>query len=150
MTKKCIILYTIHLQNCINIFIFLTFCRTSNLVCFTLQVFYMWRQIMSTAPPFLLWWPNLEILFCPPPPQFLRHRRAALSNNSKGTQSVNTRKVVYNVRCMNMSSFKNLASTTLKSIITFVNWVWELRKYQWGKAWSIRYEMRNFRPHWQS
>jgi hypothetical protein len=25
---------------------------------------------------------------CPPPPQFLLHRRAALSTNSKGAQSV--------------------------------------------------------------
>jgi hypothetical protein len=43
----------------------------------------------------------------PPPPQFLLHRRAELSTNSKGTQSVpalykaeRSRKAVYTVRCL--------------------------------------------------
>jgi hypothetical protein len=30
-----------------------------------LQVFYLWRHVLSTAPPFILWWSNLEILFAP-------------------------------------------------------------------------------------
>jgi hypothetical protein len=30
-----------------------------------LQVFYLWRHVLSTAPPFILWWWNLEILFVP-------------------------------------------------------------------------------------
>jgi hypothetical protein len=43
--------------------------------------------------------------FCPPPPQFLLHMRAALLANYKGTQSVHcigerTRNVVYNVRSL--------------------------------------------------
>jgi hypothetical protein len=28
-------------------------------------VFYLWRHVLSTAPPFILWWSNLEILFPP-------------------------------------------------------------------------------------
>jgi hypothetical protein len=32
------------------------------------QVFYLWRHVSSTAPPLILWWPNLEILFGPSPP----------------------------------------------------------------------------------
>jgi hypothetical protein len=31
----------------------------------SLQVFYLWRHVSSTAPPFILWWSNLEILFGP-------------------------------------------------------------------------------------
>jgi hypothetical protein len=31
----------------------------------SLQVFYLWRHLLATAPPFILWWSNLEILFCP-------------------------------------------------------------------------------------
>jgi hypothetical protein len=29
----------------------------------SLQVVYLWRHVSSTAPPFILWWSNLEILF---------------------------------------------------------------------------------------
>jgi hypothetical protein len=31
----------------------------------SLQVVYLWCHVSSTAPPFILWWPNLEILFGP-------------------------------------------------------------------------------------
>jgi hypothetical protein len=31
----------------------------------SLQVFYLWRHVSSTATPFILWWSNLEILFGP-------------------------------------------------------------------------------------
>jgi hypothetical protein len=31
----------------------------------SLQVFYLWRHESSTAPPFIFWWSNLEILFAP-------------------------------------------------------------------------------------
>jgi hypothetical protein len=27
------------------------------------QVFYLWRHVLLTAPPFISWWSNLEILF---------------------------------------------------------------------------------------
>jgi hypothetical protein len=53
----------------------------------SLKVVYLWRHVSSTAPPFILWWWNLEILFAPLPPQLSLHRRAALSSYS-------------NVRCL--------------------------------------------------
>jgi hypothetical protein len=31
----------------------------------SLQVVYLWRHVSSTAPPFILWWWNLEILLAP-------------------------------------------------------------------------------------
>jgi hypothetical protein len=31
----------------------------------SLQVFYLWRHVLSTAPPFILWWSNLETLIAP-------------------------------------------------------------------------------------
>jgi hypothetical protein len=31
----------------------------------SLKVVYLWRHVSSTAPPFILWWWNLEILFAP-------------------------------------------------------------------------------------
>jgi hypothetical protein len=31
----------------------------------SLQVFYLWRHVLSTLPPFILWWSNLEIIFAP-------------------------------------------------------------------------------------
>jgi hypothetical protein len=31
----------------------------------SLQVVYLWRHVSSTAPPFILWWWNLEILLGP-------------------------------------------------------------------------------------
>jgi hypothetical protein len=31
----------------------------------SLKVVYLWRHVSSTAPPFILWWWNLETLFAP-------------------------------------------------------------------------------------
>jgi hypothetical protein len=31
----------------------------------SLPVVYLWRHVSSTAPPFILWWSNLELLFGP-------------------------------------------------------------------------------------
>jgi hypothetical protein len=31
----------------------------------SLKVVYLWRHVSSTAPPFILWWWNLETLFTP-------------------------------------------------------------------------------------
>jgi hypothetical protein len=53
------------------------------------QGFYLWRHILSTAPPFMV--VTFRNTSCPPPPQLLLHKRAALSTNSKGTQSVRSR-----------------------------------------------------------
>jgi hypothetical protein len=32
----------------------------------SLQVVYLWCHVSSTAPPFILWWWTLEILFSAP------------------------------------------------------------------------------------
>jgi hypothetical protein len=57
-----------------------------------LQVVYLWRHVSSTAPPFILWWSNLEILFGPLHRIALSlHRRAALSSNSNWTRSLHSR-----------------------------------------------------------
>jgi hypothetical protein len=56
----------------------------------TTGIHYRYRHVLSTSPPFMLWWSNLEILFAPqapPPPQLSLHRRAALLSNSNGTRS---------------------------------------------------------------
>jgi hypothetical protein len=69
----------------------------------SLKVVYLWRHVSSTAPPFILWWWNLETLFAPPQPQLSLHRRAALSSDSNGTRSCiaeRTQSAVYIVRCL--------------------------------------------------
>jgi hypothetical protein len=69
----------------------------------SLKVVYLWRHVSSTAPPFILWWLNLEILFAPPQPQLSLFRRAALSSNSNGTRSYiaeRTQSAVYIGRCL--------------------------------------------------
>jgi hypothetical protein len=42
----------------------------------SLKVVYLWRHVSSTAPPFILWWSNLEILFGP------LHRRSPFIGES--------------------------------------------------------------------
>jgi hypothetical protein len=47
--------------------------------------------------------PEFRNTVCPPSPQLLLHKRAALLTNSKGIQSLYSRKnpkAVYNVRCL--------------------------------------------------
>jgi hypothetical protein len=51
-----------------------------------LHDFYLWRHVVSTAPPFILWWWKFEILFDP------LHRSSSIGGqrwqtNSNGTQS---------------------------------------------------------------
>jgi hypothetical protein len=38
-------------------------CHRYRMTRLSLQVVYLWRHVSSTAPPFILWWSNLEILF---------------------------------------------------------------------------------------
>jgi hypothetical protein len=49
-----------------------------------LQGSYLWRHVLSTAPPFI-WWPNLEI--CPPPPQFYFTAGCAVYQFKRNTAS---------------------------------------------------------------
>jgi hypothetical protein len=67
----------------------------------SLKVVNLCRHVSSTAPPFILWWWNLETLFAPLLPQLSLHRRAALSSYSNGTRSYlaeRTQSAVYIVR----------------------------------------------------
>jgi hypothetical protein len=61
----------------------------------SLQVFYLWRHVLSTAAPFTvhcIMVVKFRNTICPPPPQISLHRRAALSSNSNGTRCVYSRK----------------------------------------------------------
>jgi hypothetical protein len=69
----------------------------------SLQVVYLWRHVSSTAPPFILWWSNLEILFGP------LHRRSpfigelrcqAIQMEHGPYIAERTQKAVYIVRCL--------------------------------------------------
>jgi hypothetical protein len=70
----------------------------------SIKVVYLWRHVSYTAPPFILWWWNLDICTtCPPQPQLSLHRRAALSSYSNRTRSYiaeRTQSAVYIVRCL--------------------------------------------------
>jgi hypothetical protein len=69
----------------------------------SLQVFYLWRHVLSTALPFILWWSNLEILFA------LLHRSSPMKGELR-CQAIQTehgpyiaertQKAVYIVRCL--------------------------------------------------
>jgi hypothetical protein len=66
----------------------------------SLQVVYLWRHVSSTAPPFILWWSNLEIPFGP------LHRSSPFTLRCQAIQTEHgayiverTQKAVYIVRC---------------------------------------------------
>jgi hypothetical protein len=69
----------------------------------SLQVFYLWRDVLLTAPLFILWWSNLEILFTP------LHRSSpfigelccqAIQTEHGSYIAERTQKAVYIVRCL--------------------------------------------------
>jgi hypothetical protein len=69
----------------------------------SLQVVYLCRHVLSTAPSFILWWSNLEILFAP------LHRSSPFIGGlcCQGIQTEHgpdiaerTQKEVYIVRCL--------------------------------------------------
>jgi hypothetical protein len=71
---------------------------------YTVQGFYLSRHVLSTAPPFILWWSNLEILFSP-----LLHRSSpfigglrcqAIRTEHGPYIAQRTQKTVYIVRCL--------------------------------------------------
>jgi hypothetical protein len=69
----------------------------------SLQVFYLWRHVLSTAPPFILWWSNLEILFAPlhRSSPFIGGLRCQAIQTEHGTYiAERTQKAVYTVRCL--------------------------------------------------
>jgi hypothetical protein len=69
----------------------------------SLQVFYLWRHVLSTAPPFILWWSNLEILFVPlhRTSPFIGGLRCQAIQTEHGPYiTERTQKSVYIMRCL--------------------------------------------------
>jgi hypothetical protein len=69
----------------------------------SLQVFYLWRHVLSTAPPSILWWSNLEILFAPLHRSsfFIGGLRCQAIQTEHGPHiAERTQKAVYIVRCL--------------------------------------------------
>jgi hypothetical protein len=82
-------------------------CARRNLMSrLSLRVFYLlWRQVLSTAPPFILWWSNLEILFAPlhSSSPFIRGLRCQAIKTENGPYryiTERTQKAVYIVKCL--------------------------------------------------
>jgi hypothetical protein len=77
----------------------------------SLQLFYLWRHVSSTAPPFILWWSNLEILFGPlhrSAPFIEELRRQAIQTEPRLYIAETTQKTVYNVICLWPGSIPSL------------------------------------------
>jgi hypothetical protein len=69
----------------------------------SLQVVYLWRHVSSTAPPFILWWSNLEILFGPlhRSSPFIGELRCQAIQMEHGPYiAERTQNAVYIVRCL--------------------------------------------------
>jgi hypothetical protein len=69
----------------------------------SLQVFYLWRHVLSTAPPFILGWSNLEILFAPlhRSSPFIRELLCQAIQTEHGPYiAERTQNAVYIVRCL--------------------------------------------------
>jgi hypothetical protein len=66
------------------------------------QVVYLWRHISSTAPPYILWWSNLEILFCPlhRSSPFIGELRCQAIQMEQSYIAERTQNAVYIVRCL--------------------------------------------------
>jgi hypothetical protein len=68
-----------------------------------LQVFYLWRHVLAAAPPFILWWSNLEILFVPlhRSSPFIGGLRCQAIQTEHGSYiAERTKKSVYFVKCL--------------------------------------------------
>jgi hypothetical protein len=75
----------------------------------SLQVCYLWRHVLSTAPPFILWWSNLELLFAP------LHRSSPfigeLRYQATKTEHIYSREnpkqaILWDVYCLKSENFK--------------------------------------------
>jgi hypothetical protein len=69
----------------------------------SVQVIYLWRHVSSTAPPFILWWSTLEILFGPlhPSSPFIGELRCqAIQMEHCPYIAERTQNAVYIVRCL--------------------------------------------------
>jgi hypothetical protein len=69
----------------------------------SLKVVYLWRHVSSTAPPFKLWWSNVEILLGPlhRSSPFIGELSCQAIQTEPGPHiAERTQKAVYNVRCL--------------------------------------------------
>jgi hypothetical protein len=87
-----------------------------------LQGFYLWRHVLSTAPPFILWWSNLEILFVPLHRSFCFIRRLRwqpIQKEHSRYSRQNTNISLYTVRCLWYYTVLYLGLSSLKEIGLF-------------------------------
>jgi hypothetical protein len=93
-------------NECIDTIIQRYFMATGRL---SLQVFYLWRHVSSTAPPLILWWSTSEILVGPlhSSSPFIGELRCQGIQTGHGPYiTERTQKAVYIVRCLcNYQSF---------------------------------------------
>jgi hypothetical protein len=69
----------------------------------SLQVFFLWCHVLPPAPPFILWWSKLEILFAPlhrSSPFIGGPRCQAIQTENGPYIAERTQKAVYIVRCL--------------------------------------------------
>jgi hypothetical protein len=103
----------------------------------SLQVFYLWRHVFSTAPPFILWWSNFEILFAP----FHRSfpfigglRCQAIQTEHGPYIAESTQKVVFIVRCLCSVAKENMTKLCGMRVQNKIHRVW-------GVVLSVRFSL---------
>jgi hypothetical protein len=93
----------------------------------SLQVIYLWRHVSSTAPPFILWWPNLEILFGPlhrSSPFIGKLRCQAIQMEHGPYIAERTQKAGYIVRCLWVRYCSNQGNSIVKSLVRVIGCLW--------------------------
>jgi hypothetical protein len=91
----------------------------------SLQVFYLWRHVSSTAPPLILWWSNLEIQFGPlhrSSPFIGELRCQAIQTEHVPYIAERTQKAVYIVSCLWCCSVSD--DTGVPQFRTFIRKGW--------------------------
>jgi hypothetical protein len=99
------------------------------------QVFYLWRHVLSTAPSFLIWWSNLEILFAP------LHRSShfigglcfqAIQTEHGPYIAERTQKAVYFVRCLwaRTTSYNTVYTGSGSKTLIELSFVWLIFIYK--------------------
>jgi hypothetical protein len=95
----------------------------------SLQVFYLWRHVWSTAPPLIFWWTNLEILVGPlhrNSPFIGELRCQALQMEHGPHITEKTQKAVYIVRCLWLCCRYCVISSPLPRRTEFRHGYWKI------------------------
>jgi hypothetical protein len=92
----------------------------------SLQVFYLWRHVLSRSPPFILWWSNLEILFSP------LHRSSPLAGGLR-CRAIQTEHCPYTI---------HIAERTQKAV-HIMRYLW-LKNGGWYKIMNVCIVLYNF------